>query len=772
MNTIGKRSILSIVLAAVMLVAMLPGNVFTVNADEVTTITQGANGDPVVTDVDGNDLTTIPGCSYDLEDDGLYHLFLEDDGTNPFSVIGTIIIPAGCVLSLSNFTLDCTKIIIEGEDGELPGGRLELLFKDDVYAGIGDTPLELSHGANLFVEKTSQLPDYTYYYLDDSDMAALITDEMMTEAAQKNGFGFWYSDDQYFTGWILTYVASDGPNNQGGEEAYDPIEDAKVYCTQWAENLLLAAGDIYDATAGAGTGFGDGVTDENDIRYAFAHAILNDEQRFGDLFEIIKLNSPIVRNYDWGNEESLTAYQNVMSDLFNATTATIDTDNRLTVVDKNGVSYDLQGYTVTFTMNMDIDDEHGEELTFTATGYLIDDADFDDTSYQQVIIKVGDKFFIRDACGDPNGNDPTHDGTVIEGSTNTAIYIFEDFDSKEDVTVFGNGVNVWRELTDETTTDSYIFSFGVSFGRIDDRDLRLGETIAVLKKDYTGILISGNGEENTPGGWGKHSDFNLAESSEGDVKYTVYFGYSSLDISPLNDELVGTSSVDSIISVTIGNDIPQEAVSVTTNDDGTYTVNFLSDYYNEVPLIITYKFKDGTTVTRNTMIYRAGIVLTLAMTPGSEKYLVGIEHESADQYVIGADGKIYDRNSFTGTEEFSLACYATYYYPTASGATEGNVSLYVTIEYDDGTSETRIIDSQLFIPPTQSINDPNTTFVACSDYVIHITKDGGKRVTKVTALAVNKADESGRFEGAKLGAGKGITMTVEYGDRDPMISYN
>ncbi len=768
MRQILKRSkkFLSCLMTVIMIMTFLPMDSLVINADDDVVTTDG-DGNYVVTDSNGNSLTDVYFYSYDTGIETML-LMLMQDNSEGYSDIANIIVPSGCVLGVYDLEVQVNEIRVCGaytdEDGnDYSGGILGFFENDnedsDYFGNTGslanDVEITASEGAMIYITYAYQLPlsSGDFYYPSDDGYVQITAEAVEAFGDEAVNLLFAYhkldeEDDESYV-WILC-----DDSEEDGQFDEDYHSWALEECETMTTESYFAFGDIYDSENGEFSAEGDGVTDVDDLRYGYALWIMQDKAPFTEFSYLVSEYNGVSHNTD------ASVYLAAVGELYDDTTAEINEDAVITVTDIDGETYDLLGYDVTITLR-DSSDNVTQE--FTSTVYLIPETDFIDSSYQ-VIVRVGDEFFIRDG----RAGDGDYEAVLIDDVIAPAIYIFADFDSKDDIEVFGNNSNMTRngEYTDVSNTDSYIFffiSYAADFGHYYAGD------IAVLKTDYTGFILTGDGEENIVDGWDAHQTFNIVESSDSPV-YTVYYGYTSVNIRALSNDILADSVVSEIVSISIEGDIPENGVNVTDNDDGTFSVHFLSDYYNEVTLSIIYKFVDGSTVTRNTTIYRAGVILNLDMTPGDCKSALSIEHGGLSGYCILSDGSITnDESEIANSEDFSLAYYASYYYPTASEATEGNVSLFVTVEYEDGTIESRIIDSQLFTP---AYTENGNTHVAVSDYVIYISDGAGDLLTNVTVIAVPKANEEGRFEGAKLGAGKGVSITVNWdGSGDPEIIY-
>lgn len=432
----------------------------------------------------------------------------------------------------------------------------------------------------------------------------------------------------------------------------------------------------------------------------------------------------------------------------------------ISVKNKAGSSFTLESYEI----NMVINELYGmteagladitggttpleHPIVISTKVYLIDETNFPAKSSEQVIIKAGSNYFIRNAYIEGRADDLEN----IPGANARALVIVSDFNSKNDIVAFGNFAFASEEFSDESTSDMY--SSGLC---VDKRDQKyLGDKFVVMKPSFTGATITGAGEANEALAWSATGSYNVVESNgTQEVEQELYFGFTSAKINAITSADVVGLGVTGIDSISVVGNIPTNAVSVIQPTDPTAdaTVEFHSDYYDTVKLKIVYNLSGGGQKEAYTTIHRVGIVIDGGRTNGFDK-TYAIHHGHDDGGIISATGGIVNVPSSAGT--YGSAVYATYYYPTASASASPNVSLFATITYVDGTVEREVI-------PTTKFTEAADGHTAMSDYIIHVGQIGDSNYpVKVEAIAVPNA-EGGRFVGAKLGAGKGVRKTFDW----------
>lgn len=538
----------------------------------------------------------------------------------------------------------------------------------------------------------------------------------------------------------------------GGAEPEEPSYNFERLQSE-LDQTYFAFGDIND----------NGTVDEDDLKYGVMRTLYDgfrvNEGRYqseGDALGLIE---------DFNKDDPTNLNAN-MEKLLNFVTEVTVLGESITATDKSGTRHTFNAYKVTITIDhlyekredltefpdreMATELSEEEQIVLTAKVYLIDMTD----SSEQVIIKVKNSYFVRDAYSEEGGNES--DLEKFEGLNAMALIIVADFDSMDDIILFGNYAKATEMFSDETS-DAY---FASGFGS-NDSVKYLGDKFVVYKPDFLGVTINGTGETKSPLAWSVESSLSIAETGRNENKNTetdIYFGFSSVEIAPVtSDDIVGLS-VKKIQSVEVLDGIPENAVKVGEPDsDGKYTIYFLSDYYDTVRIRVTYGLDDDTTDSGIMTLNRVGIMIQGDRTAG-DSHTVNIFHGHEMGETLNA--AVYDAYKAKNTDkqhgDYGFVYYATYYYPTSSSATSADVSLFVTYTYADGSVERKLLESDYFTAATSEN-------VAMSDYILYMG-DGSNAPVKVEAIAVPNANADGTINGAKLGAGKGVGKTFNYND--------
>ena len=522
------------------------------------------------------------------------------------------------------------------------------------------------------------------------------------------------------------------------------------------DQTYFAFGDIND----------DGTVDENDLKYGVMRTFYDGfrvnegrYQREGaalGLKEDDKQGTTILdANMTW-----------LLNDFITEVTPLGDS---ITATDKSSLPHTFNAYEVKITIDrlyenrkdltmfpeeddeVTVTDLSEDPIVLTAKVYLINITD----SSEQVIIKVKDTYFVRDAYSEPGGNEDNLENFEVLNAR--ALIIVADYESVDDIVLFGNYAQANEAFSDETS-DAY---FASGFGTNGEMKY-LGDKFVVYKPDFLGVTINGTGETKSPLAWSVESSLSIAETGRNENNNTetdIYFGFSSVEIAPVTSVDVAGLSVKKIQSVEVLDGIPENAVNIEDTDgDGKYTIHFLSDYYDTVRIRVTYELVDNTTTDSGIMtLNRVGIMIQGGMTSG-DSHTVGVMHGHQSGEELDAD--VYEEYKAENTDkqhgEYKFAYYATYYYPTSSLATSADVSLFVTYTYADGSVERKLLESDYFTAATGD-------HVAMSDYILYMG-DGRNAPVKVETIAVPNANADGTINGAKLGAGKGVGKTFNFND--------
>lgn len=353
---------------------------------------------------------------------------------------------------------------------------------------------------------------------------------------------------------------------------------------KYIEDDIFAYGDI-DAS---------GSVDENDIRKGIA--------------------VDLCRKYFWEEGGILSEYYEIRhpNDILESKKLYSD-ENRLTVTgngtvsayDKDGTAQSIKKYNYSLELGYDCD---GKLITVTGDAYGLD-------STEQVLIQEDDKLFIRDVVrgeGDNRG-DEVDFGNY--GETPAVCVVVDDFNN---IKFGGNGVstNYDRTYNPDGSTVLCVFMQNEDFAcKYNDTFGAGGTQFSTWPSDRSSNLRI----------IGKNNRYAIVEPCEGykraegiqkdpvcmtgDNAYVETFaGYKELKITSLSSEL-GCTPSQQIKDIKLVNRSMSKGVQITPINDGEtrvgYKVTFKSNFYDEVPIEITYEDN----VTQTLTIKRIALVV-------------------------------------------------------------------------------------------------------------------------------------------------------------------
>jgi len=182
-----------------------------------------------------------------------------------------------------------------------------------------------------------------------------------------------------------------------------------------------------------------------------------------------------------------------------------------------------------------------------------------------------------------------------------------------------------------------------------------------------------------------------------------------------------------------------------TEQDGAYTVEFLSNFYNEVSLDITIEGTNGAGAVQPLTIRRVGLHIA---DYASERNANAILHGTSPG----------TRLDFGGEEGYRI--YATYYIPDNS--TVAPYGLFITYTWGDGATTSTVITNREMAPfDTDGIDFIDGVFIydnyanAC-DYLLYSAANSTNAPTRVSVIVLKSAPDAEQFGGVSFGSGAGV----------------
>ena len=514
-----------------------------------------------------------------------------------------------------------------------------------------------------------------------------------------------------------------GPRPVGPEELQGYIEGQQYAFGDWDE---------------------DGDVDAADVRLGMAYQIF---------YPMFSGNTGLQEEYQ------LSGHQSLLDDNIAVSAAP---DKNISAKDADGISRTIPAYSYTVTLTRGTG-ETAETITATGTAYAFSFSD--GSKYQKnnrgCVIAVTEKnnvksYFLRCANAYAAGTKSDTKLMVSGGNPDEApIVVVSDFDVIYDeqektydrkVSVFGNGAGLDALFSQEEDKDIVAYQ-----GRNEDliRDIGKGASwgsifsvFTFCQESFEGVQVKGSGASGNTPSWAfnQYPVFSTDDAEMTEKEAVVYFGNPTVTIRPVDsltgveDDITGIESVELADS-----DIPTAAVEIDGRSDTEWKVNFLSDFYDQVKVKIVYKLQDGSTKTSYLNIHRVGIDIL----DGNGRNGMTLFHGTENGPTYNAEGK-------------ELVIWGTYYYPQA---TTGDVDLYVTYTWKDGSVTKRTINNV----PSLNMAAANGNCQS-SDFILY-EGTNTDAPTKIEAIAVASGfDNTASFGGAKFGAGKGVVWNNYLGN--------
>ena len=346
--------------------------------------------------------------------------------------------------------------------------------------------------------------------------------------------------------------------------------------------------------------------------------------------------------------------------------------------------------------------------------------------------------------------------TADEENPQYALVIM-DAEIGEGAAIAGNGTN--EDLISGNdgiiTAQVYTQNFMEQFAPIEP----YGKTIRFLYSGDTYVAVTGSGEGKAYGQLGVNGykiDSVFATGENLDAR--VYIGESTVYIEPLT---IGGLANTTIKSVVLKDESQRDGVQIDTSDLNKVKLTFKSNFYDSVPLSITY----STGVTRDLTITRIGVLLQYRYLNDLGGCHEDIGMQTSNLWTDFREGSCsVEYNYYQGQQ---VIVYATYYHPTNDLTSSGGDDLYLNVQYDDGHKEV--------IPHTAYLAETDNE-VAVSWFVIgyapakvfdgvewtdniteqtYVNKYGNAGGFSMTVLNAGYNDDT-TFGGTQVGSGKGV----------------
>lgn len=244
----------------------------------------------------------------------------------------------------------------------------------------------------------------------------------------------------------------------------------------------------------------------------------------------------------------------------------------------------------------------------------------------------------------------------------------------------------------------------------------------------------------------------FADVTKDNATHAVFFG---------NDRIIlelPNSNIGNIASISTG-ESKSPGYSFENNPDGSATVVFHSDFYDNITAPLTITLKSGETVQRNLTILRVGVdIQAHDGNDGNPSLIRNAWHGTQTGNTV----------DLTGSNKFIVT--ASYYIPDFGD--ELPYGLFVTRKYADGRIETQIITQPMTNPyPWQAdmfnhakkmyiYNDGASGWANIADYLIYEGPNAASAPVEISVLVLKNVPAAGNtFGGINYGSGTGVKWT-------------
>lgn len=317
-----------------------------------------------------------------------------------------------------------------------------------------------------------------------------------------------------------------------------------------------------------------------------------------------------------------------------------------------------------------------------------------------------------------------------------------DMDERGDarISVFGNGVDIDGRLL--SGVSQYCNAYHVTTGHTNNAgSTDINCRVIVINSNFVGVKLNGNKANGSAAAWGFASVPVYATAGSTSTNPTlvdVYIGDTKIKIDPF---IQGDSSAITNVECTLEN--AERAVSIIEND-GSYTIKPLSNFYDEIPLKITYEGNPtpGYLTIRLVAIAMAGS----RTTPNSHEVPIfhGTDHET----------------KCTLDQNENAIVSASFYYPEDADPEDGKprVEMFATYTWANGSiTRTRISETV----NADLITNANQGSAHVDDFLLW-KGNADNAPKKIEVIAILPEINETSFAGAKFGSGAGVVWNNNF----------
>lgn len=310
--------------------------------------------------------------------------------------------------------------------------------------------------------------------------------------------------------------------------------------------------------------------------------------------------------------------------------------------------------------------------------------------------------------------------------------------------VFGNGASVIASIQSDSIAVASCHvtqeRSGLDIGPINTRFI-----IVQGFEGSTPVVFNGS-EDCVAWDFGNLNTYPATSSKGEAIESYAYIDSASVKVSKTS--YYGVNDETTLTNVTLdeSSGLKSDIVDIAENSDGSFTITFNS-MYDEIPLVLT--LSDGST--KYITLKRTALRITKkSVNTGNNPPTVELPHGaySTEDREIPAEFI----PSLGGGE--NVAIVASYYSQSSIG---DNIRLFVTFTMNDGTTETKFIESPVATGTAES-NDPNNQYTNnYADYIFWAGPEGDySQIRSVEVIVYKDGSNEDSFGGVMIGSGRGV----------------
>ncbi len=319
-----------------------------------------------------------------------------------------------------------------------------------------------------------------------------------------------------------------------------------------------------------------------------------------------------------------------------------------------------------------------------------------------------------------------------ERGENFSQFIYTD--NMPNVVVGGNAVSSIVQYCGDYCFVDYgtLFQFDDFFGKGN-----FGCLLRIVNPSATYVWVEGVGEEKNYDNLGVNgTKIDNVWWTGKDSYAKVYIGCPEVHIRPMDaDHPIETKAIK---DVKLADETMKDGVSIDTSDLEDIVLNFRSNFYSEVPVLITYE--DGTVQTL--LIERIGLMI---------QYMYLVDEVDEEGNFISNVWIFGKKHQIKLDSPGQVMVWATYFYPTNDPTGSKSEDLYLSLKYDDGSFE--IISNKDEAHNFYGYQPATGEQVAASSFLIGFMPENGDEGAIYEQTFVNKWGGEGGFYATVLNAG-------------------